>query len=101
MIGWPENAYVGQRVVCVDDSPNPYNGASNLKRYAIYTISRIVIASSGISDGKIGFQLREASTQRGLLGFHAHRFRPAVAKSTLAQVEKLKRLCSPVGEGAE
>jgi hypothetical protein len=87
MIGWPRNAYVGQKVVCIADegwqclevgAPDfaPVSGQ-------VYTISEI-----DLFRGAVHFALSEFGPSAT---FHSHGFRPA--KDTRAAVEELKRAC--------
>lgn len=89
MIVWPQNAYVGQKVVCIapDGWQCDTEGAPDLHpRYGqVCTISKIKIF-----DEKVHFFLVEYAANAC---FHAEGFRPA--KDTLAAVEKLKRECLP------
>lgn len=42
-MGWPQNAYVGQKVVCIDNStvPNPWHNKHPLVLNEVYTILAI------------------------------------------------------------
>lgn len=72
--------YVGQKVVCVDDSPSKWGDPSLLTKGAIYTIRKVVMEGRGV-------WLDEVSHDRpdnifGYEAFWAWRFRPAVEKKT-------------------
>jgi len=102
IIGWPANAYVGQKVVCVEawalgnegygDEIGPVEGQT-------YTIRDIYILPIR---NILCFRLVEIvnphhiySDLVGESGFYVRRFRPAQTKSTDAAVAALKRLCQP------
>lgn len=95
--------YVGQKVVCVDDSPWRNIGCRGypmiLRRGAIYTI---VAISTGYSDAKIGLHFAEirdlggpryiAGVPGGPRGYDSERFRPVVEKKTdISMFEEILR----------
>lgn len=74
---------IGQKVVCVDDTPNPKRGASIIKNGAVYTVKGFCRQEH--SDGKDGLFLCEVATRetRTLCEcFKFERFRPAVEPKT-------------------
>lgn len=87
MIGWPESAYAGQRVVCIDQ--NGWNDfltgeKSDGPQYKdVVTISKIVVRPFGLA-----FALSEWGQDH----YKADAFRPVQTRDTSAQVEALKRL---------
>lgn len=83
---------VGQKVVCVDDSPGEL-GPTSVKRGSIYTVSRVYLDS-----GQIGICLAEAKPCHALLGFWARRFRPIVSRKT--DISIFKRMLTPTGVDA-
>jgi hypothetical protein len=64
---------VGQKVVCVDNSPHPWAGECHLQEGAIYTI-----AGLPKWDGETGVALVEQAPHYPLIGFKMRRFRPLV-----------------------
>ena len=85
IIGWPQTAYVGQKVVCVE-------AVDSLKKGAIYEIAFVGRDMYGV----VGFMLNNIPPNSGYTGFKASRFRPL--RDTTHQVEALKRLCNPTPE---
>lgn len=78
MIGWPQNAYVGQKVVCID--ANTINiGFDKLIKNEVYTISEIEISEKGHF-----IDLKEKMKYPSSLGcrFFISRFRPVIEKKT-------------------
>ena len=71
------NFYIGQRVVCVDDTDLDDTGTSTgiryLRRGKTYTVSRTYVLSSGP-----GVNLEEIDRPYSYEGFRAERFRPAM-----------------------
>lgn len=75
---------IGQRVVCVDDSPGMFDGKSHLKLRSVYTIR-------GFCEnfhGELGLLLEEVRPDLPRLrngqerGFYVHRFRPIQERKT-------------------
>lgn len=98
MIGWPESAYIGQRIICVgaNEGPGFWFPGEALIDGEVYTIAGIFICSA---DGRLTFDLVEkgsrlaANKAYGIrCGYGAFRFRPVQTRDTSAQVEALKRL---------
>lgn len=115
IIGWPQNAYVGQKVVCVDNFSSLINervrwGSGGVPEIGkAYTITRVYVGPNDVTCFWLAEISRSAETQRqwgGTAGYGAWRFRPLIARDTDAAasrgVEKLKRdvLRQPVGVGA-
>jgi len=100
IIGWPANAYVGQKVVCVDACRSLKNIRETYPVVGkIYTIREVWV---GQKSDKVGFCLVEIVNPKmdfpegfGECNFSWEYFKPLVTKSTTAQVEALKRLCQP------
>lgn len=72
--------YVGQKVVCVDDSPNPEGMPLLLKNGEYYTIK-----ATASCDGIYGVQLIETYAPKTVFRapyFNSARFRPVVGKKT-------------------
>lgn len=70
--------HVGQRVVCVDDSPSSDGWPSLVKVGAIYTIDEAFEHWSG----RPGVTLYEVKPWPHNSGWHAHRFRPITERKT-------------------
>lgn len=90
-MGWPQNAYVGQKVVSLHTfSPRPIYGLNDLpQKDEIYTISKIVISPSN----EVGLFFKELQTFH-LYGYMATVFRPL--QSTDKGMEVLKGLLNPI-----
>lgn len=101
-MGWPHNAYVGQKVVCVDDS-----FTNNLDYKEILVGNIYIIREICIFDNFICFKLLEILKRHLLEGyfssdddkgedcpFDARRFRPV--QSTDKGMEVLKGLLNPI-----
>lgn len=77
--------YVGQRVVCVDDSTLGVTFTSDgfrLKRGTVYTVTAIRPFVSSIVGETIGLQLSEHPIDNGKCGkWRAGRFRPVESKA--------------------
>lgn len=84
--------HVGQKVVCVDDSPNPKtdNLPPGITRGQVYTIRKI-----GWHRGVMGFSLVEVAPRVGWRGWLAKRFRPAVERKTDINVFKRMLIDEP------
>lgn len=65
---------VGQKVVCVDASPDPFGRALQVKKGQVYTVSAVLC-------GGIGITLVEISCTDAH-GWWASRFRPVVERKT-------------------
>lgn len=76
--------HIGQKVVCVDDSPNPTLGASRLTKGQIYVIRAL---SYGYDDTHFCVHVHGVHgglrpRGRGERGFYPRRFRPVVERKT-------------------
>ncbi len=78
MTSWPQNAYVGQKVVCVQFGPCCCG--CNSKELIVNSI--YVIASIREAYGEIGFELIGIKTPKNHLGFSYKWFRPAQSTDT-------------------
>lgn len=77
--------YVGQRVVCVDDSPH-FEGTAALKMGAVYTVRNF----HECPDGRVGMRLSEVTLPLAGNGiehcFRQSRFRPVTDISDLQAI---------------
>lgn len=84
--------YVGQKVVCVDDSPLRFGEISfPIKLHAVCTIKRVIPIED--RSGAIGLQIEEADSPIsfcGEYGFSSFRFRPVLSQG----MEILKRIAA-------
>ncbi len=72
--------YVGQKVVCVDDTANPYPCPPNLRRGTVYTIYDL--ADFTDDRGNFGVKVEESIAPKGFGGFYrASRFHPLEYKA--------------------
>lgn len=109
MTSWPQNAYVGQKVVCVDDTENlsKWNciyGEIKPILNKIYTIRELVVYYDSF-----GYRLVEIINKPGWYGnpfvfkaeqfFDSFRFRPV--QSTETGMKILKGLLVPTKEKAD
>jgi hypothetical protein len=78
---------VGQKVVCVDDTPPSLGRALLIKKGAIYTVT-----DSFEWLGQEGLLFAEIDPKGGV-GWHAWRFRPIVSRKT--DISALKALLVP------
>ena len=82
------NFYVGQKVVCVDDSPGRFRVVP-LVRGEVYTVRSVI-------DNGLAIQILERAALFEHLGcgFLAHRFRPI--DSLAEQIERIEQEGAPV-----
>lgn len=69
--------YVGQKVVCIDDKPDPLGRPIWVKKDEIYTISDIFFWCHCMA-----LRLTEAPSNFNLIGWKSDMFRPIVEKKT-------------------
>lgn len=91
-MAWPQDAYVGQKVVCIDDSLSRGNKVKYFKLHDTYTISRI--ESYGNQLG-LFIDLIEVTGQCETgPNFRISRFRPV--QTNEKGMEMLRELLNPV-----
>jgi len=77
-MAWPQDAYVGQKVVCVRFNQCWCGCDSNaLKINEVYTIKEIVV-----QDNIVGFLVKEVEISPNHIAFFSHWFRPVVSRPT-------------------
>lgn len=90
--------YVGQKVVCVDDSPNPEGFSLPIKKGFIYTVSNTDMDTRG----DVGVQIFESAVPRTMFRrpfFNAKRFRPVAERKT--DISIFTRMLTPHKEIAK
>lgn len=85
--GWWRYAYVGQKVVCVEDTTKGPSHIASIPQGAVVTISGILARPDAPSGIGLCFEDHNDNWW-----YCASAFRPLVTKSTDAEVAKLKRL---------
>lgn len=93
-MGWPQNAYVGQKVVCVNSIPHPNDPCpyNNPEINKIYTIDKVYIVDGDV----VMIELKEImwkGNDNWYSGFQASFFRPV--QSTEKGMEILRGLLNP------
>lgn len=79
--------HVGQRVVCVDDSPIWTDNKKPLRKNAVYTVTAVLpptLGRTGPNTRSVisGIQVAEVKMEQPNDWFAVHRFRPAVERKT-------------------
>lgn len=89
-MGWPQDAYVGQEVVCVDlvDLFNPWHKSAPLIIGGVYKITELNI---GAHTNELYFGVNDGTKRLWL----ARCFRPLATRSTETGMEILRKLQDP------
>jgi hypothetical protein len=76
------NFHVGQKVVCVDDTPHPYGPQSvSVRKGCVYTVAGFGIPTNDGCPSIFVVEVRAANEGEGY-GFLAYRFRPVAERKT-------------------